>query len=229
MKKYFCKYISLIFAGALIISFSSAAIAQQQETPDSVRYKTLGCLYRAIQSLNDRNVRFKALQEELEEMHPLQPENMDSLHFAENLIKVSKYLIFLESHRNQITRNTRIFSDSIQKFQTLVSSGEEKKSLADFLAAYKEESSAFIGYSQRLSLMLTDIRAALFFLQTVPIIHKGKDVEFNTDKSANEKYMDFEGKISAGQMQIDKAIDRMIKLTEKENKAIQGSVNLFSK
>lgn len=232
MKNFFYKYLFLIFLCAsfsLCSLFSSSVIAQQKETPDSVRVKALGCLYRAIQSLNNRNVRFKAMQEQLEDMHPLEPQSMDSSHFADNLIKVSKYLLFLESHRKQIARNTRNFSDSIQKFETLMGSEKEKNSLAQFLVAYMEEASAFIGYSQRLSLMLTDIRNALFFLQTVPMERKGNDITFNTDRSANEKYLDFESKISAGQMQVDQAIERMIKLTEKENKAIQESISLLNK
>lgn len=232
MKKYFIKYLFSTALSMLFILCSSSlstTIAQPKDTPDSVRFKALGCLYRAIQSLNDRNVRFKSLQVELEDMHPLEPQSMDSLHFAQNLIKVSKYLLFLESHRTQITRNTRFFSDSIQKFEALMAREEEKKSLAKFLTAYKEESTAFIGYSQRLSLMLTDIRNALFFLQTVPMERKGNDITFNTDRSANEKYLDFESKITAEQMQVDRAIEKMIKLTEKENVAIQASITLLNK
>ncbi|MDP4236611.1 MAG: hypothetical protein Q8919_09210, partial [Bacteroidota bacterium] len=99
----------------------------------------------------------------------------------------------------------------------------------NFLNAYREESSAFIGYSQRLSLMLTDIRAALVFLQTVPMERKGNDITFDTDKSANEKYLDFESRISVDQAQVDKAIDRSIKMTEKENKVIQETLGLLNK
>ncbi len=169
------------------------------------------------------------MQEELEDMRPLEPQSMDSVHFANNLIKVSKYLLFLESHRRQITHNTRVFSDSIERFKSLMGSEEERKSLTKFLDAYKEESSAFIGYSQRLSLLLTDIRTALFYLETVPMERKGNDITFNTDRSANEKYLDFESMITAGQMHVDNAIAKMIKLTEKENKAIQESITLLNK
>ncbi len=232
MKKNIPKYLLLLILGASLLlcsAFPPQVIAQSKDTPDSVRFNTLGCLYRAIQALNNRNVRFKAMQEELENMRPLEPQSMDSVHFANNLIKVSKYLLFLESHRKQITRNTKVLSDSIQKFEALMGSEEEKKSLNSFLVAYKEESAAFIGYSQRLSLLLTDIRTALFYLETVPMERKGNDITFNTDRSANEKYLDFENMITAGQMQVDNAIAKMIKLTEKENKAIQQSITLLNK
>ena len=52
---------------------------------------------------------------------------------------------------------------------------------------------------------------------------------FNTDKSANEKYLDFESKISAERMKVDGAIERSIKLTEKENKIIQETLSLFNR
>lgn len=236
MKKYFpnkhpivffsiCLAVLFFFSPLLAISSS----AQPKETPDSIRFKTLGCLYRAIQALNDRNVRFKALQEELEDMHPLEPQSMDSSHITSNIAKVRKYLLFLESHRSQLGKNVRVFSDSILILSALMNTDEEKGALVNFLKAYKEESAAFINYSQRLSLMLTDTRNALMFLLTVPMERKGNDVTFNTDKSANEKYLDFESKISADQMQVDQAIERSIKMTEKENKVIMEATTLLNK
>jgi len=232
MKQFFSKYLFLmVLSTALLFCslFPSAVSAQPNETPDSIRFKALGCLYRAIQALNDRNVRFKALQEELENMHPLEPQSMDSAHFKANLVQVSKYLLFLEQHRTQLSKNIRIFSDSVHQFVSLMNKDEEKQALEKFLNAYKEESSAFIGYSQRLSIMITEIRKALFFLQTVPMERKGNDVTFNTDKSANEKYLDFESKISSDQMKVDQAIERSITLTEKENKIIVETTSLFNK
>ncbi|MDP4220773.1 MAG: hypothetical protein Q8896_10075, partial [Bacteroidota bacterium] len=89
MKKYRPLHLAIALFASMLLG--SALKAQTQETPDSVRFKTLGCLYRSIQALNDRNVRFKALQEELENMHPLEPQSMDSAHFATNLIQVAKY------------------------------------------------------------------------------------------------------------------------------------------
>ena len=153
----------LICARFVLFFLSSSVFAQTSETPDSVRFKVLGCLYRAIGALNSRNVRFKALQDELEDMHPLEPQSMDSTHLAANHAQVTKYLIFLESHRKELTKNLRIFSDSIHLLEQMLSKEEEKKSLANFLSAYKEESAAFILYSQYLSVMLTDIRFAIVF------------------------------------------------------------------
>ncbi|MDP4237695.1 MAG: hypothetical protein Q8919_14725 [Bacteroidota bacterium] len=227
MKKYRPLHLAIALFASMLLG--SALKAQTQETPDSVRFKTLGCLYRSIQALNDRNVRFKALQEELENMHPLEPQSMDSAHFAANLIQVAKYLSFLESHRQQLSKNIRLLADTIHLLAAQMNKEEEKKALMNFLNAYREESSAFIGYSQRLSLMLTDIRAALVFLQTVPMERKGNDITFDTDKSANEKYLDFESRISIDQAQVDKAIDRSIKMTEKENKVIQETLGLLNK
>ncbi|MDP4221520.1 MAG: hypothetical protein Q8896_13875, partial [Bacteroidota bacterium] len=146
-----------------------------------------------------------------------------------NLIQVAKYLRFLESHRQQLSKNIRLLADTIHLLAAQMNKEEEKKALMNFLNAYREESSAFIGYSQRLSLMLTDIRAALVFLQTVPMERKGNDITFDTDKSANEKYLDFESRISVDQAQVDKAIDRSIKMTEKENKVIQETLGLLNK
>ncbi len=210
-------------------SLATSVLAQQTETSDSVKFKTLGCLYRAIQALNSRNIRFKALQEELEEMHPLEPQGMDSVHFKANIEKCAKYLLFLASHRAEIQKNVRHFTDTAKILTEQMSKDEEKKSLTDFLAAYKEESSAFILYSQYLSVMITDIRMALVFLQTVPMTRTGNDISFNTDKSANEKYMDFESKVSADRSKVDQAIERSIKLTEQENKIIQATIALFNK
>ena len=47
------------FLALLLLSnfFATIVIAQPKETPDSVRFKVLGCLYRAIGALNSRNVR----------------------------------------------------------------------------------------------------------------------------------------------------------------------------
>jgi hypothetical protein len=232
MKHLFSKRFSIVVLSAAFLFcslFSSVVSAQEKETPDTVRYKALGCLYRAIQALNDRNVRFKSLQEELENMHPLEPQNMDSAHFKTNIAQSAKYLLFLEQHRTQLNKNIRVFSDSVHLLILQMNKDEEKKALEKFLSAYKQESAAFIGYSQRLSLMITDIKKALLFLQTVPMIHKGNDVVFNTDKSANEKYLDFESTISNEQMKVDQAIERSITLTEKENKIIVETTSLFNK
>ena len=218
-----------VIAGSLLLLFSSSAFTQTSETPDSVRFKVLGCLYRSIGALNNRNVRFKALQDELEEMHPLEPQSMDSVHFAANYAQVTKYLVFLESHRSEIAKNVRLLSDTVRLLEKMITKEEEKKALVNFLSAYKEESAAFTLYSQYLSVMLTDIRFAIAFLQTVPMERKGNDVTFNTDKSANEKYLDFESKISAERMKVDEAIEKSIKLTEKENKIIQETLSLFNK
>ena len=210
------------------ILFSSAR-AQRSETSDSVRFKVLGCLYRSIEALNKRNVRFKSLQDELEAMHPLEPQSMDSVHFAANLNQVAKYLRFLNTHRTEITKGVRALSDTIRMLENLVAKDAEKKALENFLAAYKDESAAFIRYSQYLSVMLTDVRLAIVFLQGVPMERKGNEVTFNTDKSANEKYLDFESRIAAERMKVDDAIEHSIKLTEKENKVIQETLALFNK
>ena len=207
----------------------SSVFAQPASTPDSVRFKVLGVLYRAVGALNNRNVRFKAMQDELEDMHPIEPQSMDSAHLAANYIQVGKYLQFLETHRTQITKNAQLVSDSIRMLEAMLTGDEEKKALKNFLASYKEESGAFIRYSQYLSVMITDIRFAIAFLQTVPMERKGNEVTFNTDKSANEKYLDFESKISAERMKVDDAIEKSIKLTEKENKVIQETLSLFNK
>jgi hypothetical protein len=213
----------------LIILSQQPLLAQTKETPDSVRFKALGCMFRAIKSVNDRNVRLQGLQKELDAMQPLAPQNMDSTHFALNLIQVGKYLRFLQSHREELAKNLHAVTDSIRLLEKLMNSEEEKKALEEFLIAYREESSAFTGYSQRLSLMVTDIRSALTFLQTVPMTRKGNDVTFNTDKSANEKYLDYESKISVEQSQVDVAIDKTVKLSEKENKAIQLVTDILNK
>ena len=211
------------------IVLSSSAVAQQTETPDSVRFKVLGCLYRSIGALNSRNVRFKALQDELEDMHPIEPQSMDSAHFVKNREQVTKYLAFLETHRSQLSKNIRLLSDTIRMLETTVTKEEEQKALANFLSAYKDESAAFILYSQYLSVMLTDIRHAIEFLQTVPMVRNGNDIAFNTDRSANDKYMDYESKISAERMKVDQAIDKSIKLTEKENAIIQETLRIFNR
>jgi hypothetical protein len=209
--------------------FSGQAIAQNTDTSDSVRFKTLGCLYRAITALNNRNVRFKALQDELEDMHPIEPQSMDSVHLKENLAKVAKYLLFLNDHRAQLKKGVLQLADTIKLLEKIISNDDGKKSLEKFIKSYEKESEAFIQYSMYLSVMLTDIRHAIEFLQTVPMEHKGNDVVFNTDKSANEKYLDFESKISMDRMKVDEAIDRSIKLTESENKIIQETLALFNK
>jgi hypothetical protein len=208
---------------------SAAGFSQPAETSDSVRFKVLGCLYRSIGALNNRNVRFKALQDELEDMHPIEPQSMDSLHLAANLEKITKYLLFLKTHRDDIKKNERVFTDSIQLLKKLVVKEEEKKSLSDFLAAYKEESAAFVLYSQYLSVMLTDIKKTVIFLQTVPMEHNGNTVTFNTDPSANQKYLDYEVKIQQERADVDQAIERSITLTEKENTIIQQTLGLFNK
>ena len=208
---------------------STFANAQVSETPDSVRFKTLGVLYRAIGALNTRNVRFKALQDDLEDMHPIEPQSMDSAHLATNLGKITKYLFFLNSHRSEITKGVRAFSDSIHMFEQMVNKEEEKKALENFLTAYKDESAAFIRYSQYLSVMLTDIKLTIVFLQTVPMTLNGKEVTFNTDPSANQKYIDFEMKIQEERAKVDEAIEKSIKLTEKENKIIQETLTLFNR
>jgi hypothetical protein len=224
------------YFGGIVLSVSvllgfvcSSAGAQTNETPDSVRFKVLGCLYRSIGALNSRNVRFKALQDELEDMHPIEPQSMDSAHFVTNRAQVTKYLAFLETHRSQLSKNMRLLSDTIHLLEQTVTKEEERKALADFFAAYKDETAAFILYSQYLSVMLTDIRHAIEFLQTVPMERKGNDIAFNTDRSANDKYMDYESKISAERMKVDEAIDRSIKLTDKENKIIQETLSLFNR
>lgn len=225
------KYSLIIIAIPLFVSlfFLSPAFAQPKETPDSVKFKTLGCLYRSIQSLNARNIRFQALQKELENMNPLMPQSMDSASLIKNLTSVNKYLRFLESHRAFITKNNRVFSDSVKLLSALMVREEEKKSLTNFLHAYSEESEAFIWYSQKLSVMLNDIHTTLVFLQTVPMEIKDSVVTFNTDRSANEKFMEFQSKIAADQMEVDEAIDHSIKLTEKENKIIAETTALLSK
>jgi hypothetical protein len=209
-----------------ILFFSQSAFAQ--ETPDSIRFKTLGCIYNAIGEVNHRNVRLQALQHELEDMQPLAPQNMDSAHFAENLAKSTKYLLFLESHRRDLTSGTRKYVDSLRYYQTLMKQEDQKEAVEKFLTAYKEEAAAFMGYSQRLSLMVTDIRLAIVFLQTVPMSRKGNDITFNTDKSANEKYLDFQSKISSGQYAVDAAIEKTVKLSEKENKAIHEAMQVLN-
>ena len=221
--------IAFAIASMLLFSFSSSILAQPKETPDSVKFKTLGCLYRSIQALNSRNIRFKALQEELEDMHPLEPQSMDSAHFSANLEQIGKYLRFLASHRAEIQKNVKLLADTVKLLTQEMSKEEEKKALTDFYTAYKEESSAFIVYSSYLTVMLTDIRMALAFLQTVPMTRNGNDITFNTDKSANEKYLEFETKVSADRSKIDQAIERSIKLTEKENTIIQSTITLFNK
>lgn len=226
MKKYF---LAIITSSFVSFFFLSPAFAQTKETPDSVKFKTLGCLYRSIQSLNARNIRFQALQKELENMNPLMPQSMDSATLTKNLTSVNKYLSFLESHRAFLAKNNRIFSDSVKLLSALMAREEEKKSLTNFLHAYSEESEAFIRYSQKLTVMLNDIHTTLVFLQTVPMEIKDSVVTFNTDRSANEKFMDFQSKIAADQMEVDEAIDRSIKLTEKENKIITETTALLSK
>ncbi len=223
--RYLTTFLLLLLLSDL---FGTAVFAQPKETPDSVRFKALGCLYRSIIALNHRNVRFKALQDELEDMHPLEPQSLDSVRIKTNIEQAGKYLKFLESHRSEINKNLRLFSDSVKGFETLMNKQEEKRSLENFLKAYKEESSAFILYSQYLSVMITDIRFALVFLQTVPMERNGNDVTFNTDKSANEKYLNFESKVSADRMKVDEAIEKSISLTEKENKIIQETTTLLN-
>lgn len=227
MKSYYC--FNKVIALLLTLCISSIAFAQPKETPDSVKFQTLSCLYHSIQQLNNRNIRFKALQDDLENMNPLMPKSMDSLSMANNLTKIDKYLRFLELHRYQITKSDKISADSIKLLSALVSTNEEKRSLANFLHAYTEESDAFILYSQKLTTMLGDIRKAILFLQTVPMEIKGEMVTFNTDRSANEKFMDFQSQIAADQMAVDEAIDRSIKLTEKENKIIMETTSLLNK
>jgi len=224
-------YYSFIKVTVLLVALgvSSIASAQPKETPDSVKFKTLNCLYHSIQELNNRNIRFKALQEELENMNPLMPKSMDSVSLVNNLAKVDKYLRFLELHRYQIAKSNKISGDSIKLLSALVATEEEKRSLANFHHAYSEESEAFILYSQKLTAMLGDIRKAIVFLQTVPMEIKGETVTFNTDRSANDKFMDFQSKIAADQMEVDEAIDRSIKLTEKENKIIMETTTLLNK
>ncbi|MEP7235301.1 MAG: hypothetical protein ABI778_08395 [Ignavibacteriota bacterium] len=222
--------LALGFLGLAVLSLTliSSAQGQPQETPDSVRFKTLGVLYRAISGLNTRNVRFKALQDELELMHPIEPQGMDSLHFAENLIQITKYLRFLETHRSDLTRSVRSLSDSIAIFTKLVTKAEEKKALADFLRSYKDESAQFIRYSQALSGMLVELKNTIVFLQTVPMTRNGMEITFNTDPSANQKYLDFQMKVQDERMKVDQEIDKSIALTEKENKVIQATLLLFN-
>ncbi|MEI8134502.1 MAG: hypothetical protein WCH46_05405 [bacterium] len=224
------KNILLLPALALCITLhQSVAIAQTPETPDSVKTLTLGCLFRSIAAVNKRNVKLQGLQKELEAMQPLAPQNLDSDIIASNLTQVAKYLRFLESHRQQLSMNLRIFADSVRILRSMVNQEDEKQALDHFLTAYKAESAAFTGYSQRLSLLITDIRSALTFMKTVPMTRKGNDVTFNTDKSANDKYMDFQSKLSAGQFQVDDAIARTIKLSEKENAIIQEATTVFNR
>jgi len=217
----------LVIAGMLISS--QEIFAQPKDTPDSIRFAALGSLYRSIQSVNKRNMRLQGLQKEFEEMQPLAPQNLDSVHLEANLAQVRKYLLFLNNHRNELKKNLSVVNDSLKMFEAKMNKDEEKKAIEDFLEAYREESAAFTGYSQRLSLMLTQVRNALMFLQTVPMTINGNDVTFNTDKSANEKYMDYESTISNGQIEVDKAIERTVKLTEKENKAIQEAADALNK
>ena len=211
-----------------IILFFTPTLSQAQETPDSTRFQTLGCIYHAITEVNQRNGRLQGLQRDLEAMQPLAPQNMDSVHFADNLGSVGKYLRFLVSHRKELTIGTRRFIDSLRRYQLVLVKKEEKEAVEKFITAYKEEAAAFMLYSERLSLMVTEIRSALQFLKTVPMERKGNDITFDTDRSANEKYLDYESKISNWQFQVDEAIQRTVKLSEKENKAIHEAMQVLN-
>jgi hypothetical protein len=210
-----------------IFLLASTAIAQTKEISDSVRFKTIGSLYRAIQALNNRNTKFKALQDELDAMHPLESQSMDSVHLSKNLLQLTKYAQFLESHRSQLNRNIQLLSDSVKYFSSLMKNEEEKKALDNFLKAYKEESAAFIFYSNKLSKLLLQIRSTLIFLQTVPMERKGDQIVFNTDKSANDKYMEMQTAVNEARGQVDAAIDNSIKTTEKANAIIQESTRVL--
>jgi hypothetical protein len=213
-----------------VCSLDCDLFAQQHaETPDSIRFKALGCLYHGIQIVNERNARLQGLQHELEEMQPLAPQNMDTVHFKTNLSKAAKYLSFLESHRREMAKNLRIISDSIKFYKTLLNEEDQREALDKFLSAYKEEASGFSGYTQRLSKMITDIHSALTFLLTVPMTRNGNDVTFNTDPSANQKYLDYESKLTKDQYDIDGAIDRTVKMSEKENKVIIEATSLLNR
>lgn len=220
---------AIFFFVAAVHFLPQPGIAQPKDTPANVRFKALDCMFGAIRSVNDRNQRLQGLQKELDAMQPLAPQSMDSVHFAHNLVQVGKYLRFLESLRQQLGQHLHVVSDSIRLLEKMMSRDDEKKSLEDFLIAYREESLGFKNYTQWLSLMITDIRKALTFLKTVPMTRTGNDVTFNTDKSANEKYLDYESKISAGQYQVDNAIDKTVKLSEKENTAIQAAAKLLNR
>jgi len=212
-----------------VIFFQQPSIAQPKDTPANVRFKALDCMFGAIRTVNDRNQQLQGLQKELDAMQPLAPQSMDSVHFAQNLAQVGKYLRYLETVRQQLGQHLHVVTDSIRLLEKMMNRDDEKKSLEDFLIAYREESLGFKNYTQWLSLMITDIRKALTFLKTVPMTRTGNDVTFNTDKSANDKYLDYESKISAGQFQVDNAIDKTIKLSEKENTAIQAAAKLLNR
>jgi hypothetical protein len=231
MMKIFFTHISIrhFILVSLFFFIVKPVFAQTTETPDSVRFKALDCLYRSVQSLNNRNARFQAMQKELDDMHPLEPKSLDSVHIKENLVQCGKYLRFLDQHRQLLSKNLRLFADSIHIFKKQMNKEDERESLDKFLTAYQEEAAAFTGYSQRLSLMITDLRSALTFLQTVPMTRVGDNVTFNTDKSANEKYLDFEMKIAADQNAVDAAIGKTIKLSEKENKVIQEATAVLNR
>jgi hypothetical protein len=213
----------------IIVLFLLPGILRAKETPDSVRSQTLGCINRAIMEVNKRNGNLQGLQHELEAMQPLAPQNMDSVHFAGNLESAGKYLRFLVSHRKELTVGTRKFVDSLRAFQSLMQQEDEKQAIEKFLTAYKEEAAAFMGYSERLTLLVTEIRSALTYLKTVPMERKGDVVTFNTDKSANEKYLDYESKITNWQYQVDEAITKTVKLSEKENKVIQETMQVLNR
>jgi hypothetical protein len=110
-----------------------------------------------------------------------------------------------------------------------MSNEEEKKALTNFFKAYKEESTAFILYSNKLSKMLLNLRSALVFLQTVPMEHKDGQIIFATDKSANDKYMEMVSAVNDARSQVDAAIDKSIKTTEKANAIIQESTRVLGR
>ena len=231
MKNHLIRIAMLGFICSLYICIPNirSGFAQPKETPDTVRFKAVGCLYRAIQALNDRNVRFKALQEELDAMHPFEPQNLDTAVIAENIAKLTKYLRFLDLHKAQLDRNIRKFSDSVNLFSVMMGSDEEKTALKNFVGAYKDESGFFIQYSNKLSTLLLDIRSGLVFLQTVPMERQGKDVAFKTDRSANEKFMDYQSQAALAKTQVDGAIEKSINFTVKANKIIQESTSVLTR
>jgi hypothetical protein len=222
-------FVILLLCGIVFFFETAPSAAQPKETPDSVRFGALRCLYRSILTVNKRNMRLQGMQKEFEDMQPLAPQNLDSAHLAENLAKVRKDLLILNDQRHELTKNLRVYADTLRNFEALMVKEDEKKAVENFLSAYQLESAAFTGYSQRLSLMLTVVRQSLIFLQTVPMEHKGNDIVFATDTSATIKYLDFQGQISQDQMEVDKAIERSIKLTAKENVAIQEAADILNR
>ena len=217
MKKYFFQ----IAAIALCIAMPALAAHAQNEADaqQELRVRVDKVIQSAMDAIQANTVEFNDEIAKMNEVRPLELQNLDSAHVATNMAVSVQFLEFLKHAQIEEDSLSRVLEDSVYAIQQSMPPGVEENALNAFGESHSGDRKAFDGYIGSLSKLYSQVLDVLSFLHhtNYRVGKTGLEIASKEDAAQYTKLMKA---IDATSAELQKASQESQKATALANKKI---------